>query len=169
MLLNCHVASLGSTCSLPRRNELLHLQQKLEDKNFAYDNWSQSFIKLDDETNWSTQDRMIPDINTRSWGSVGWPFWHVSGWVVYAGNRMNHAALCDSTWWKSIVCCLNLPFAIDQGLSYAMVPGDGCFLKDFTLPWWEHHSISELKVHNANSQRTTNWAWDRHVTSLMWG
>ena len=66
MLLQRHVASLGSTCSVAQKNELLDRRRKLEARISAYEQLVSVIIKLDDETKWSTQNRMISDINVRA-------------------------------------------------------------------------------------------------------
>jgi hypothetical protein len=65
MLLQRHVASLGSTCSVAQKNELLDRRWKLEARISAYEQLVSVIIKLDDETKWSTQNGTIPDIDAR--------------------------------------------------------------------------------------------------------
>jgi len=63
VLLQRHVISLGTTCSVTQRNELLDRRRKLESKMTAYEQRISVIIKPDDDTTWSTQDEKITDID----------------------------------------------------------------------------------------------------------
>jgi len=63
MLLQHHVMSLGSACSVAQKNELLDRQRKLEARISACEHQVSVVMKLDDETQWSTQDRKMPEMN----------------------------------------------------------------------------------------------------------
>ena len=52
MLLQRHVASLGSTCSVAQKNELLDRRRKLEARISNYENRMSVIMKLDDDTQW---------------------------------------------------------------------------------------------------------------------
>jgi len=56
MLLQRHVASLGSTCSVAQKNELLDQRCKLEARISAYENKVSVIIKLNDDIWWATQN-----------------------------------------------------------------------------------------------------------------
>jgi hypothetical protein len=56
MLLQRHVTSLGSTCSVAQKNELLDRRRKLEARITTYENRISVIIKLDDDTQWSISD-----------------------------------------------------------------------------------------------------------------
>jgi len=59
MLLQRHVASLGNTCSVAQKNELLDRRRKLEARISAYEHKVSVIIKLDDDVRWATQDGRI--------------------------------------------------------------------------------------------------------------
>src|ERR1700729_880938 len=63
MLLQRHVASLGSTCSVAQKNELLDRRRKLEARITAYENRMLVIMKLDDDTQWSIQDGNTADMD----------------------------------------------------------------------------------------------------------
>ncbi|KIM74284.1 hypothetical protein PILCRDRAFT_14546 [Piloderma croceum F 1598] len=56
MLLQRHVASLGSTCSVAQKNELLDRRCKLEARISTYEHKVSVIIKLNDDVRWATQD-----------------------------------------------------------------------------------------------------------------
>jgi hypothetical protein len=66
MLLQCHVASLGSTCSAAWKNELLDRQWKLEARISAYEQLVSVIIKLDDNIQWGAQGGTIADMDTQA-------------------------------------------------------------------------------------------------------
>jgi len=63
MLLQRHVISLGNTCSIAQKNELLDRRRKLEARITAYENRISVIMKLDDDTQWFIQDGNILDID----------------------------------------------------------------------------------------------------------
>src|ERR1700683_3533719 len=63
MLLQCHVTLLGSTYSVAQRNDLLDQRRKLERRTPPYEHRISVIIKLDDDTQWSTQDGKILDMD----------------------------------------------------------------------------------------------------------
>ena len=63
MLLQRHVTSLGSTYSVAQRNDLPDRCRKLEGRITTYEHQISVIIKLDDDTQWSTWDRKIPDMD----------------------------------------------------------------------------------------------------------
>ena len=63
MLLQHHVASLGSTCSVAQKNELLERWCKLEARISTYEHKVSVIIKLDDDVRWATQDGRTPGID----------------------------------------------------------------------------------------------------------
>lgn len=63
MLLQCHVASLDSTCSVAQKNKLLDRRCKLEARIPAYDNQISVIMKPNNDTQWSIQDENIMDID----------------------------------------------------------------------------------------------------------
>src|ERR1700683_5542199 len=63
MLLQRHVTSLGSTYSVAQRNDLLDRRGKLEGRITTYEHRILVIIKLDDDTQGSTQDGKIPDMD----------------------------------------------------------------------------------------------------------
>ena len=63
MLLQRHVASLGSTCSVTQKNEFLEWWRKLEARISAYKHKVSVIIKLDDDIQWATQDGRTPGMD----------------------------------------------------------------------------------------------------------
>src|ERR1700683_2194856 len=63
MLLQRHVTSLGSAYSVTQKNDLLDCWRKLEARITTYEHQISVIIKLDNNTQWSTQDRKIPDMD----------------------------------------------------------------------------------------------------------
>src|SRR6202050_2978783 len=63
MLLQRHVTSLGSTYSVAQKNDLLDRRRKLEARITMYEHRISVIIKMDDDTQWSTQDGKIPDMD----------------------------------------------------------------------------------------------------------
>src|SRR6202451_3805834 len=63
MLLQRHVTSLGSTYSVAQKNDLLDRRRKREARITTYEHHISVIIKLDDDTQWSTQDGKIPDMD----------------------------------------------------------------------------------------------------------
>ena len=63
MFLQCHVTSLGSAYLVAQKNDLLDHQCKLEARITTYEHQIVVIIKLDNDTQWSTQDGKIPDID----------------------------------------------------------------------------------------------------------
>src|SRR6202044_3443971 len=63
MLLQRHVTSLGSTYSVAQKNDLPDRRHKLEARITSYEQHISVIIKLDDDTQWSTQDGNIPDMD----------------------------------------------------------------------------------------------------------
>jgi hypothetical protein len=56
MLLQQHVMSLGSSCSVAQKNELLDRRCKLDAIISAYEHCISVIIKLDKDTHWASQD-----------------------------------------------------------------------------------------------------------------
>jgi hypothetical protein len=63
MLLQRHVASLGSTCSVAQKNELLDRRRKLEARISAYKHKVSVIIKLNDDVQWAMQDGRTPGMD----------------------------------------------------------------------------------------------------------
>jgi hypothetical protein len=63
MLLQHHVASLGSTCSVAQKNELLEQWCKLEARISAYEHKVSVIIKLNDNIWWAMQDGRTPGMD----------------------------------------------------------------------------------------------------------
>lgn len=57
MLLQRHVTSLGSACSVAQKNELLDRWRKLEARISAYEHRISMIIELDEDTQWASQDK----------------------------------------------------------------------------------------------------------------
>ena len=64
MLLQRHVVSLSTGCSVAQKNDLLDRRQKLEARISAYEHRILDIMKLDDETLWSTEVRKHREIDS---------------------------------------------------------------------------------------------------------
>ena len=66
MLLQCHVTSLGSTCSVAQKNEPLDQRHKLEARITAYEHCITEIIKLNDDTQWATEDGHFANVDCQT-------------------------------------------------------------------------------------------------------
>ena len=57
------MTSLGSTYSVAQKNDLLDRRRKLEARITTYEHQILVIIKLDNDTQWSTQDGKVPDLD----------------------------------------------------------------------------------------------------------
>jgi len=150
------VASLGSTCSVAQKNELLDRRRKLEARISAYEQLVSVIIKLDEETKWSTQNGTIEDIDAR------------------AGEASDDLSdMYPDEWFTPEMERITLPSALAPGEidrlslnSIAMIEAElrkgqvTDALEGLRLALGEKSLRFRTEVRNANSQRTTNRAWD---------
>ncbi len=155
MLLQRHVISLGTTCSVAQRNELLNRRRKLEARVGTYEHRISVIIKPDDDTRWSTQDGKLPDIDLQAEQmSEDLLELHPEGWFTPEWDRiMLPSALApgeiDRLSLKSMAMIeaeLRKGQVVDalEGLRLALGEKSLCF---------------RTEVRNADSQRTTHRAW----------
>jgi hypothetical protein len=156
MLLQHHVVSLGSTCSVAQKNELLDRRRKLEARITAYENQILVIMKLDDDTQWSIQEGNIADIDLQvAESSDDLAEDYANEWLVpekeqitlpssLAPGEIEHLsiesiAMVEAELWKGQVTDSL------ESLHLALGEKSLCF-------WTE--------VCNANSQQTMHRAWD---------
>ena len=156
MLLQRHVISLGTICSVTMRNELLDRRRKLEARISAYEHRISVIIKPDDDTKWSTQDGKIPDIDPEP------------------GEMLeNLLDLYPDGWFTPERERITLPSALAPGeidrlslKSIAMIEAElrkgqvADALEGLRLALGEKSLCFRMEVRNADSQRTTHRAWD---------
>ena len=147
------MTSLGSSCSVAQRNELLERQRRLEARITAYEQRMAVIIKPDDDTKWLVQDPQIMDFDPD--GSDDALESHPDGWFTPERNR------------------ITLPSALGPGeierlslKSIAMVEAElrkgqvTDALEGLRLALGEKSLCFRTEVRNADSQRTTARAWD---------
>jgi hypothetical protein len=151
MLLQHHVTSLGSTCSVAQKNELLDRRRKLEARITTYENRVSVVMKLDDDTQWSIAD-IDPQVAE---SSDDLPELDSDEWLIPEKER------------------ITLPSALAAGEierlsleSIAMIEAElrkgqvTDALEGLRLALGEKSLCFRTQVRNANSQRTTHRAWD---------
>jgi hypothetical protein len=156
MLLQRHVTSLGSTCTVAQKNELLDRRRKLEARISAYENRMSVIMKLDDDTQWSIQDGNILDMDPQG-----------------AELSDDLAELYPDGWFTPEKERITLPSALAPGEierlsleSIAMIEAElrkgqvTDALEGLRLALGEKSLCFRTEVRNANSQRTTHRAWD---------
>ena len=156
MLLQRHVTSLGSTYSVAQRNDLLDRRRKLEGRITTYEHRISVIIKLDDDTQWSTQDGKIPDMDPQP-GDVSDDLLELypDGWFTPERERITvPSALAPGE-----ITRLSLqPFAMIEAELRKGQVADA--LEGLRLALGEKSLCFRTEVRNANSQRTTHRAWD---------
>jgi hypothetical protein len=156
MLLQRHVASLGSTCSVAQKNELLDRRRKLEARISAYEHKVSVIIKLDDDVRWATQDGRTPGMDPE---------------VGAASDDL--LDLYPDEWFTPEKERITLPSALTAGeidrlalKPIAMIESElrkgqvTDALGGLRLALGEKSLRFRTEVRNANSQRTTHRAWD---------
>src|ERR1700733_1822884 len=151
MLLQRHVTSLGSTCSVAQKNELLDRRRKLEARITTYENRISVVMKLDDDTQWS-----IADIDPQ-----------------VAESSDDLLELDSDEWLIPEKERITLPSALAAGEierlsleSIAMIEAElhkgqvTDALEGLRLALGEKSLCFRTQVRNANSQRTMHRAWD---------
>jgi len=157
MLLQRHVVSLGSTCSVAQKNELLDRRRKLEARITSYEQRISVIMKLDDDTRWSTQDGKSSDIDLHPDGvSDDILDLDPEGWFTPENERITlPSALAPG----EIVRLSLEPIAlIEVELRKGQVTDA---LNGLRLALGEKSLCFRTEVRNADSQRTTLRAWDK--------
>jgi hypothetical protein len=152
MLLQRHVISLGSTYTTAQKNDLLDRRCKLEARITGYEHQISVIMKLDDDTQWSTQDGKVPDMDPQPEDmSDNLPELYPDGWFTpereritfpsaLAAGEINHLSL------KPIA---TIEFELRKG----QVTDS---LDSLCLALGEKSLCFRTEVRNANSQRTTH-------------
>jgi hypothetical protein len=147
------VTSLGSTSSVSQRNELLDRRRKLEARITAYEHRMSVIIKPDDDTLWSAQDGQIAEFDSEVSDDV--LQLHPDGWFTPERDRITLPSALgpgeiDRLSLQSIA-------TIEAELRKGQVADA---LEGLRLSLGEKSLCFRTEVRNANSQRTTNRAWD---------
>ena len=151
MLLQRHVTSLGSTCSVAQKNELLDRRHKLEARITTYKNRISVIIKLDDDTQWS-----ISDIDPHVAESSDDLLEHDSDeWLIPERERITLPSALAAGEIEQL--SLESIAIIEAELRKGQVTDS---LEGLRLALGEKSLCFRTQVHNANSQRTTHRAWD---------
>lgn len=156
MLLQCHVASLGSMCSVAQKNELLDRRRKLEARITAYENRISVIMKLDDEAQWSIPDGNILCIDPQvAQSSDDLAELYPDEWLVPEKERIT----LPSSLAPGEINRLSIEAiaTIEAELRKGQVSDS---LESLRLALGEKSLCFRTQVRNANSQRTTNRAWD---------
>ena len=153
MLLQRHVTSLGSACSVAQKNELLDRRRKLEARISAYEHRISMIIKLDEDTQWASQDGQNVPVDSDASDDI--LDLHPDGWFTPERERISlPSALAvgeiDRQSLKSIA-------TIEAELRKGQVSDA---LEGLRLALGEKSLHFRTEVRNANSQWTTQRAWD---------
>jgi hypothetical protein len=157
MLLQRHVASLGSRCSVAQKNDLLDRRRKLEARITAYEHRISVIMKLDDDTLWSTQDGKIPDMDPQP-GEVSDDYLELypDGWFTPETERITlPSALAPGEITRLSLKSIAI---IEAELRKGQVTDA---LEGLRLALGEKSLCFRTEVRNAHSQRTTHRAWDK--------
>jgi uncharacterized protein YjiS (DUF1127 family) len=156
MLLQCHVASLGSTCSVAQKNELLDRRRKLEARITAYENRISVIMRLDDDTQWSIQEGNIADMDPKvaeSSDDLGEDYG--DEWLVPEKERITLPSSLAPGEIERL--SIELIAMVEAELRKGQVTDS---LESLRLALGEKSLCFRTEVRNANSQRTTHRAWD---------
>jgi len=156
MLLQRHISTLGSSLTIPQKNDLLDRHHKLEGRIAAYEQRISVIMKLDDDTIWSDEDGNIRNIDPQEdemsddildFGSDGWftpETKRITLPSALAPGEIDRLSL------KSLA-------RIEAELRKGQVSDA---LERLCLALGEKSLCFRTEVRNANSQRTTHRAWD---------
>src|ERR1700691_1920403 len=156
MLLQRHVTSLGSTYSVAQKNDLLDRRRKLEARITTYEHLISVIIKLDDDTQWSTQDGKIPDMDPQP-GEASDDLLELypDGWFTPERERITlPSALAPGEIDRLSLRPLS---KIEAELGKGQVVDA---LEGLCLALGEKSLCFQTDVRSANSQQTTNQGWD---------
>jgi hypothetical protein len=156
MLLQRHVISLGNTCSIAQKNELLDRRRKLEARITAYENRISVIMKLDNDTQWFIQDGNILDIDPQvAELSEDLADLHPDEWLIPEKERITlPSSLAPGEIERLSIASLA---RIEAELRKGQVTDS---LESLRLALGEKSLCFRTEVRNANSQRTTHRAWD---------
>ena len=156
MLLQHHVTSLGSTYLVAQKNDLLDRRRKLEARITTYEHRISVIIKLDDDTQWSTQDGKIPDMDPQP-GEASDDLLELypDGWITPEREQITlPSALAPGEIDRLSLRPLS---KIEAELRKGQVADA---LEGLRLALGEKSLCFRTEVRNAHSQRTTHRAWD---------
>ena len=156
ILLQRHILSMGRNCSTAQKTDLLDRQRKLEARISSYEQRISYIMKLDDDVRWSSQSEKRPEVDPQPEETfddylVDYP----EDWFTPERER------------------ITLPSALGPGEIGRLSLGDiakveaelrkgqiNDSLDGLRLALGEKSLCFRAEVRNADSQRTTNRAWD---------
>jgi hypothetical protein len=153
LLLQHHVTSLGSTCSVAQKNELLDQRRKLEARITAYENRMSVIIKPDDDTRWSGQDGQIAESHSEASDDI--MELYPDGLFTPELDRITLPSALAAGEIDRL--SLNSIATIEAELRKGQITDA---LEGLRLALGEKSLCFRTKVWNANSQQTTHRAWD---------
>jgi hypothetical protein len=151
MLLQHHVTSPGSTCSVAQKNELLDCRRKIEARITTYENWISVIMKLDDDTQW-----LIVDIDPQvAESSDDLSELDSDEWLILEKEwiTLPSALAAGEIEWLSIESIAMIEAELRKGQVTDTLEG-------LCLALSEESLCFRTQVRNANSQQTTHRAWD---------
>jgi hypothetical protein len=157
MLLQRHVASLGSACLIAQKNELLDQWHKLEARITTFEQQISVLMKLDDHTIWLTQDGKNTDVDSEPAEELGdvldiYP----EGWFTPEKEQITlPSALAHG----EIEHLLLQSMAIVEAELHKGQVTDA--LNGLCLAIGEKSLCFRAEVQNVDSQQTTHQAWDK--------
>jgi hypothetical protein len=156
-LLQRHVASLGRTCSVAQKNDLLDRRRKLEARIAAYEQRISVVMKLDNDTVWPDEDGRVADIDLQlEEGSDDAVDFGSEGWFAPERERISlPSALAPGEIERLMLQSIAL---IEAELRKGQVSDA---LEGLRLALGEKSLCFRTEVRNADSQRTTTRAWDK--------
>ena len=152
MLLQRHVALLGSGTSTAQKNGLLDRRRKLEARITAYDQRISDIMKLNDETILSNGDCNIADLEESDDPPAGYP----DGWFTPEREQIifPSALAPGEIERQSLASVATIEAELRKGQITDALAG-------LRLALGEKSLCFRTEVRNANSQRTTHRAWDK--------
>ena len=150
------MTSLGSSCSVPQKNELLDRRRKMEARITAYEHRISIIIKLDDDVQWFAEDGKTPDMDSQpDEASDDLLDVYPDGWFTPEKERITlPSALAPGEIHRLSLQSLA---KVEAELRKGQVTDS---LEGLRLALGEKSLCFRTEVRNANSQRTTHRAWD---------
>jgi hypothetical protein len=153
MLLQRHVATLGRTCSVAQKNDLLDRRRKLEARISNYENRISIIMKLDDDAQWLEHTADVgPESEEASQDILEL---HPDGWFTPERERVTLPSSLAPGEVERL--SLNTIAMMEAELRKAQVTDA---LEGLRLALGEKSLCFRTEVRNADSQRTTHRAWD---------
>jgi hypothetical protein len=147
------MTSLGTSCSVAQRNDLLDRQQKLESQITAYEQRMAVIIKPDDDTKWLAKDSQNTESDPDTSND---PLeLHLDGWFAPEHDHITLPSALAPGEIEQLL--LKLIAGIEAKLCKGQVTDA---LEGLCLTLGEKSLCFQTEVHNVGSQQTTHRAWD---------